>query len=136
MKLPTLLLAAGALLAAGCGVETKPATEETLIWQEVGAWTGRGTQQTESFIGETGALRLRWETRDETAPGRGRFQVTLHSAISGRPLLVAVDAKGIGRDTSYVNEDPRVFYLVVEAADLEWSVTVEEGLGVTISPVR
>ena len=133
LKLPALLVAAGLLLAAGCGVESKPATEDTFIWQTLGSWTGRGSQQTESFIGETGSLRVRWETRNETAPGRGAFQVTVHSAISGRPLAVAAESRGVGHDISYINEDPRVFYLVVDSANLEWSVTVEESLAVAAS---
>ena len=136
MKLYTLLVAAGVLFAAGCGVESKPATEDTFIWQKLGSWTGRGSRQTESFIGETGSLRVRWDTRNETAPGRGTFQVTVHSAISGRPLLVAVESRGVGHDISYFNEDPRVFYLVVDSANIEWSVTVEEGLAVTASKVQ
>ena len=136
MKLHTLLVAASVLCAAGCGVESKPATEDTFIWQELGSWTGRGSRQTESFIGETGSLRVRWNTRNETAPGRGTFQVTLHSAISGRPLLVAVESRGVGHDIAYFNEDPRVFYLVVDSADLEWSVTVEESLAVAPSKVQ
>jgi len=131
LNLHTLLVAAGVLFAAGCGVESKPATEDTFIWQQLGSWTGRGSQQTESFIGETGSLRVLWETRNETAPGRGTFQVTVHSAISGRPLAVAGESRGVGHGISYINEDPRVFYLVVESANLEWSVTVEEGLAVT-----
>ena len=130
MNLHTLLVAAAVLFAAGCGVESKPA-EDTFIWQQLGSWTGRGSQQTESFLGETGSLRVRWETRNETAPGRGTFKVTVHSAISGRPLAVAGESRGVGHDISYITEDPRVFYLVVESANLEWSVTVEEGLAVT-----
>jgi hypothetical protein len=135
LKLHTLLVAAGVLLAAGCGVESKPATEEAFIWQQLGSWTGRGSQQTESFIGETGSLRIRWETRNETAPGRGTFKVTVHSAISGRPLALAGDSRGVGHDVSYITEDPRVFYLVVESANIEWSVTVEEGVAVTASKI-
>ena len=131
LNLHTLLVAAAVLFAAGCGVESKPASEDTFVWQQLGSWTGRGSQQTESFLGETGSLRVRWETRNETAPGRGTFQVTVHSAISGRPLAVAGESRGVGHDISYINEDPRVFYLVVESANLEWSVTVEEGLAVT-----
>jgi hypothetical protein len=130
------LLAAGILLAAGCGVESKPATRDVVFWRNVGSWTGRGPQQTESFIGETGSLRVRWETRNEATPGRGRFHVTVHSAISGRPLAVAVDHRGVGRDTFYFSEDPRVFYLVVESADLEWSLTVEEGIAATASTTQ
>jgi hypothetical protein len=136
LKLHTLLVAAGVLCAAGCGVESKPATEDTFIWQKLGSWTGRGSRQMESFIGETGSLRVQWETRGETAPGRGTFQVTLHSAISGRPLAVAVESRGVGHGISYINEDPRVFYLVVESANLEWSVTVEESLAVAGSTVQ
>ncbi len=130
------LVAAGILLVAGCGVESKPATEDTFIWQQLGSWTGRGSQQTESFISETGSLRVKWETRNEAARGGGRFQVTVHSAISGRPLALAGESRGVGHDISYINEDPRVFFLVVDSANLEWSVTVEEGLAVTESKVQ
>ena len=62
--------------------------------------------------------------------------MTVHSAISGRPLALAGESRGVGHDISYINEDPRVFYLVVDSANLEWSVTVEEGLAVTASRVQ
>jgi len=136
LNLQNLLVAAGVLFAAGCGVESKPATEDAFVWQQLGSWTGRGSQQTESFIGETGSLRVRWETRNEAPPGHGTFQVAVHSAISGRPLAVAGESRGVGHGISYINEDPRVFYLVVESANLEWSVTVEEGLAVTSNVQR
>ena len=87
--------------------------------------------QTEPFISDTGSLRLRWETRNETAPGAGTFRVTLHSDVSGRPLLVAVDKRGEGRDTAYVTEDPRSFFLAVESANLDWTVAAEEGVAAT-----
>ena len=62
--------------------------------------------------------------------------MTVHSAISGRPLALAGESRGVGHDISYISEDPRVFYLVVESANLEWSVTVEEGLAVTASKAQ
>jgi hypothetical protein len=128
-----LLFTVSVLLATGCGVESKPATRDVFIWRSVGSWTGRGPLQTESFIGETGSLRVRWETRHETVPGGGKLQVTVHSAISGRPLAVAVDHRGVGKDSAYVSEDPRVFYLVVESANIEWSITVDDGIAATTS---
>ena len=85
-------------------------------------------------------LRVRWETRNpggrevaaRGADGRGGdFRVTVHSAVSGRPLVVAVDRHGVGRDTAYVNEDPREFYLVVESSDIDWDVAVDEGIPAT-----
>jgi hypothetical protein len=59
------------------------------------------------------------------------FRVTVHSAVSGRPLVVAVDHHGAGRDTAYVNEDPREFYLVVESSAVDWDVAVDEGIRAT-----
>ena len=87
--------------------------------------------QTEPFISDTGSLRLRWETTNETAPGTGRFRVTVHSDVSGRPLVLAVDARGVGRDIAYVSEDPRSFFLAVDSANLDWTVTADEGVPAT-----
>jgi len=87
--------------------------------------------QTEPFISDTGSLRLRWETRGEAAPGTGTFRVTLHSDVSGRSLLVAVDVRGVGRDTTYVTEDPRPFFLAVESANLDWTLEANEAVAAT-----
>ena len=92
--------------------------------------------QTEPFISDTGSLRLRWETRNEPAPGTGTFRVTVHSDVSGRPLVLAVDVKGVGDDTAYVSEDPRSFFLAVDSANLDWTLAAEEGVAATVGPVR
>ena len=84
--------------------------------------------QTEAFISDSGSLRINWETKNETSPGTGRLTVTLHSGVSGRPLLEAVNHTGLGHDVAYVSEDPREFFLVVDAANLEWTVAVAEAL--------
>jgi hypothetical protein len=81
-------------------------------------------------------LRLHWETRNETPHGSGSFRVTVHSEVSGRPLLVAVDHQGVGQDTVYVNEDPREFYLVVDSGDLDWKIVVDEGFPSTTGGAR
>jgi hypothetical protein len=108
---------------------TTPNSQSEIVWDRLGEWSGKGSVQTESFTGESGALRIKWQTR--AIPGRpeGTFLLTIHSAISGRPLQVAVDQRGPGGDTAYVSEDPRVFFAVVEAADLEWSFEVAEPVG-------
>ena len=90
-------------------------------------------------------LRLRWETRNPGSRGAGApgadgpsvaaFRVTVHSAVSGRPLVVAVDHHGVGQDTAYVNEDPREFYLVVDSSDIDWNLAVDEGIPATM-PTR
>jgi hypothetical protein len=115
------LLLAHAACAAPPG---RAAGKDTVLWRRVGSWSGHGNLQTGSFSVETGALRMEWETTH--ASPAGTFKVSLHSSISGRPLQVIVDEKGVGRDTAYVGDEPRVSYLVVESADLDWAFTLEE----------
>jgi hypothetical protein len=100
------------------------------VWRSLGSWSGHGLMQTEGFIGN-GALRVIWETRNEAAPNTGTFGVTVHSGVSGRPLVQAVEHRGVGRGTAYVSEDPRDFYLLVESSNLDWAVTVEEAIPAT-----
>jgi hypothetical protein len=71
---------------------------------------------------------VKWETHNPKDPKAGVFRLDVHSAISGRPLETAVEHQGDGRDIAYVDEDPRVFFLVIDSKDLDWSVTVEERL--------
>ena len=117
------------LLGAGCGAPPpKPAQEQVVAWKNLGQWSGRGNAQTESFVGLTGSLRMRWHTKNEAPEGGGTFRLTLNSAISGRPLQETVDEKGPGEGTVYAAEDPRAFYVLVESANLDWSFTVEEAI--------
>ena len=130
------LLAMAAAMAGGCrkGADkpTKPA-ERTVAWHRLGTWSGRGNLQTESFTSETGALRVRWETTpqagDATAAATGAFRLTAHSAISGRPLQEVVDHPGVGSGVGYVQQDPHVFYVVVDSSLMNWTFTVEEAIG-------
>ena len=117
-----------ALVICACRARADiPATTETKIaWHQVGSWSGRGNRQTESFTSDTGALRIRWETTHEAAPGQGTFHLRAHSAISGRVLQEVVDERGPGSGIGYVQQDPHVFYMVVESDQLDWAFTVEE----------
>jgi len=130
-----LVLIGVALLNASCGGAADAARTPAVVWRKLGSWSGRGPMQTEPFISDTGSLRLRWETRNEAAPGTGIFRVTVHSDVSGRALVLAVDARGVGRDITYVSEDPRSFFLAVESANLDWTVAAEEGVAATAGPV-
>ncbi|MGH9199835.1 MAG: hypothetical protein ACRD2A_01210 [Vicinamibacterales bacterium] len=98
------------------------------MWQPRGKWTGRAAQQTDPFISTTGQLRITWEARGPSEASTKAFRIIVHSDVSGRPLLTAVDRRGPGKDVTYVIEDPRGFFLVIESEDLEWSVEVAEGI--------
>jgi hypothetical protein len=87
--------------------------------------------QTESFNSD-GGLRVQWDTKRETKPGAGAFKLTINSAISGRPIGIVVDHRGPGHDTAYLTDDPRTYYAVVEASNLDWSFTIQEALTGTV----
>ena len=122
-----------ALLAGACGARAeqgpKP-TERTVVWHQLGSWSGHGSRQTESFTSDTGTLRVRWEaTGNPGTVGSPVFRLAAHSAISGRPLQQVVEHTGPGRGLDYVQQDPHVFYMVVESSDVNWTFTVEEAIG-------
>jgi hypothetical protein len=128
-------------LVSGCRAEQTPASAaqassgaEQVVWQRLGAWSGQKSLQTESFTSDTGAFRITWDTHAGQSPGEGAFLLTLHSAISGRPLQVAVDHRGPGGGTAYLNDDPRVFFAVVEASNTKWSFTVDEAVATRVVP--
>lgn len=75
-------------------------------------------------------MRLTWDASGESPPGSGRLRVSLHSAISGRPLQTIVDVQGTGSDTVSLGANPRVAYLRIESEQVDWRVTLEEGLRV------
>jgi hypothetical protein len=128
---------AAALAAVSCGprASQRPArSEPSVAWHRLGSWSGRGSLQTESFTSDTGTLRVSWETTPAEGPGDAKsfpatFRLDAHSAISGRLLQQVVDHAGAGRGVGYVQQDPHVFYLVVESTRLSWQFTVEEAIG-------
>ena len=127
-----LAIAASCAWLAGCNTAPKAASRKETFWRPVGTWSGRGQLQTESWPGDTGAMRIRWTTT-HAAPA-GVFTLTIHSAISGRPMEMVVDQKGDGSGTTYFSDDPRVFFAVVDAKNLEWTFTIEEPVDVIITP--
>ena len=122
-----IALAAAATACRARADQPKP-SEPTIAWRQLGSWSGHGNRQTESFTSDTGTLRVRWETTAESIEP-GAFRLTAHSAISGRPLQQVVDVHAAGSGVGYVQQDPHVFYVVVESSHVNWTFTVEEAVG-------
>jgi hypothetical protein len=116
------------LSAVACHAPTEKKREPEVAWHRLGAWSGVGNIQTESFESGSGSLRVEWKTSNETVPGKGTFRLAFHSSISGRELQLAVDRTGAGAGTAYVQQDPHVFFAKVESANIEWSFTVDEAV--------
>jgi hypothetical protein len=138
-SMKTCVLAAALLIAAsGCSRRVEPAQrndpKQVVVWHSLGSWSGRGSRQTESVTSDSGAMRVRWTAvnKDGSAAG-GHFRVAAHSAISGRFLEEAVDHNGPGSGVGFVNQDPRVFYFVVESDRLDWTFSVEEAIAGTVT---
>jgi hypothetical protein len=131
----TLTAIGVASVASGCRRQAAPPVTKSdpqIVWRPVGSWSGHGNRQTESFHGETGALRVTWEARDDAAAG-GKlaiFRLTAHSAISGRVLAEVVDRQGAGSGVGYVSTEPHTFYISVESAGLGWTFSVDEGYSI------
>ncbi len=125
---PALALVA-ALSSASCKHAPRPEAKQLAVgWRPLGSWSGRGDAQTDSFDSESGQWRIKWETHNAAPSGPATFRVTVHSAVSGRPLAVAVDHDGASHGIAYVNQDPRLFHLVIASRGLDWTVSVEEAV--------
>ena len=118
------------LFLAGVSCERKPPPQEQKnvepVWKTIGTWSGHGNQQLETFPIERFTWRVRWETKNESPPGAGRFHLTANSGDSGRILADVVDTRGVGSDVVYVTELPHRYYLVVTSSGVDWTITAEE----------
>ena len=126
----TLLLAAACATGPACRRDAPaappPATPVALEWREVGAWSGTGHRQTESFEVSQFAMRLRWRVVRTTSPGPAQFEITLHSAVSGRPLQTLVDTSRVESGEVLVADDLRPAHFVIEGEHVEWQMTLEQ----------
>jgi hypothetical protein len=117
----------------GCssGTSSPPARtpkDDPRVWRQVGSWSGHGSQQLDTFPIERLTWRVRWETRNETAPGTGQILVTANSGDSGRIIFDVLDVKGVGKDIEYFTELPRRYYFVVASSNIDWTLVAEEPL--------
>jgi hypothetical protein len=97
-------------------------------WRPIASFSGRGDSQTESFDIDGSQWRIKWQTRGAASPGAGSFHVVVHSAVSGRPIMDAVEQHGNGHGIAYVTDDPRLYHLVIDSSGLDWSVAVEQAV--------
>lgn len=125
-----------ATVLAACSPAPSMPQDIVAVTREVGAWQGHGTATVGDIPSETGRFRIHWETSNESPAGAGTFKLTMRSAISGRPLQLVVDHKGVGTGTAEYDEGPRTYDFLVESANLDWKFRVDETTGSYVPPVR
>jgi hypothetical protein len=131
LDLRVLRVAFCAAALIGCRTD-QPAHEAVPVTVQLGSWQGRGNA-TLGFVSDSGRFRVTWTARDEMAPEAprlrsgqaGRLHLTIHSAVSGRPLQEVVDQHGEGSGTYDFSDDPRSYNIMVESNDIEWSIIVD-----------
>ena len=119
---------AAMLLASACSSGAPPPPpQDIVVWKEVGSWSGRGDVQTGVFTSDTGGFRVHWAVKNEARKDAGRLRVVLRSMDSGREIVEAVDVRGAGDGIEEVAaERPRWYYLTIDSADADWTVSVDE----------
>lgn len=114
---------------ASCSPAPSKPQDIVAVTREVGSWQGHGTASVGDIPSETGRFRIVWETSNESPAGTGTFKLTMRSAISGRPLQLVADHKGVGTGTADYDEGPRTYDFLVESANLDWKFRVDETTG-------
>ena len=84
--------------------------------------TGVGTSPSSS---DRHAARLR-RGSSITPAGSGTFRLAVHSAVSGRPIQLIAEQRGEGGGSADFADDPRPYNLMIDSANLDWSVSVDE----------
>jgi hypothetical protein len=95
------------------------------VTRPAGAWQGKGSM-TIGFVSNSGRFRIAWEARSEHPPSSGTFRLTVHSAVSGRPIRVVADHRGEGHGSVDFEDDPRPYNFMVDSTNVDWSFTVQE----------
>jgi hypothetical protein len=118
----------GVVLAAGCRAESPPPkATDVVVWKPVGSWSGRGNSSTNTFTSDAGGFRVHWQTSNPPRADAGHLRVVFHSADSGREIIEAIDTRGAGAGVEEVAaERPRWYYLSIDSADVDWTVSVDE----------
>jgi hypothetical protein len=116
------------LMQLGCaGAESSPPpAARATTWHRVATWDGSGIKQTETFETKTREWRVTWATTNEVMAGAGIFQVMVHDAETQALVTLAANKQGVGKDTSTVRTSPGRYYLTINSANLDWTVTVDE----------
>ena len=92
-------------------------------WGVVKEWTGTGSKVMETFDITGKEWRVNW-TSKPSGKDYGSFGVLVYTA--DKKLIGSATARVGAADTTYVHEGPGRYYVQVTAANVDWTLTVED----------
>jgi len=99
---------------------SNPGTE----WMVIKSWSGSGIKETETFSVSGNEWRISWNSRNEALHDAGIFQIYVKNA-AGKIISTAANKQGVGADVFYVHSRPGRYYLMINSANVDWTVRVE-----------
>lgn len=94
-------------------------------WTDVVSWTGSGMKQTETFKVVSREWRIVWSSRNEPFPNAGILQLMVYND-RGEMVTLAANKQGPGSDTTYVRAAPGAYYIMINSANIDWNVKVQD----------
>ena len=104
---------------------TAAAATTSAQWVKVKTWRGSGIKQTENFAITGGKWRISWSAQNEPLPGAGVLQIMVYNE-AGEMVSLAGNKQGPGGDVSYIYTKPGNYHLMINSANIDWGVEVEE----------
>jgi len=113
-------------VAESKGASEAPPPAKAPEWTRIASWDGSGIKDTESFETTSREWRVSWKTSREAFAGAGILQLYVHNADDGGLVSLAANKQGAGEDVSYVRTKPGRYYVKINSANVDWSVSIEE----------
>ena len=102
-----------------------PVAAHAQEWRVIDSWSGSGQLETQTFRVSSSEWRVDWEATPSGDYG-SVFQVYVYRGDGTLVTLAANVANQGGTSVSYVHAPPGEFYLMMNAANVNWSVEAEE----------
>jgi hypothetical protein len=94
-------------------------------WQRVGSYSGHTHMQTPLVRIDSRTWRLTWTcTADEEVAGRKTFRVQV-ADDEGQPVGTPIDCSGDGGETTMMETEPGMYFLLIRATNVRWELRIE-----------
>ena len=122
--LATILLLAITLLTDRDKQKKHEPKNATATWQRVGDFSGHTHLQTQAFRIESPTWRMTWSCQPNQTAAKKSFQVHVMDEF-GKLVGTPITVRGDGGETTVMETEPGIYFLVIHASNVQWELTVE-----------